>query len=152
MIWIPMAPNTARRRKLIIFIEPPAFFLMYTTRFLDLYISYLKIIHTNRFFRIFPLPSVYTPTIDNSFSDTGDFMGLFKKDEPLEEYERFSARRQLMEDLTLTKNALDTAYANFETVVDPDLIDCYTYEIYSVQKRYKFLLEQVRQIDLQKIM
>ena len=61
-------------------------------------------------------------------------MGLFKKDEPLEEYERFSARRQLMEDLTLTKNALDTAYANFETVVDPDLIDCYTYEIYSVQK------------------
>ena len=33
-------------------------------------------------------------------------MGLFKKEEPLEEYERFSARRQLMEDLTLTKNAL----------------------------------------------
>ena len=96
---------------------------MYTTRFLDLYISYLKIIHTNR---------------------------LFKKEEPLEEYERFSARRQLMEDFTLTKNALDTAYANFETVVDPDLIDCYTYEIYSVQKRYKFLLEQVRQIDLQR--
>lgn len=125
---------------------------MYTVHFPDLYIRRLKIIHTNRFFRIFPLPSVYTPTIDNSFSDTGDFMGLFKKDEPLEEYERFSARRQLMEDLTLTKNALDTAYANFETVVDPDLIDCYTYEIYSVQKRYKFLLEQVRQIDLQKIM
>ena len=73
-------------------------------------------------------------------------MGLFKKDEPLEKYERFSARRQLMEDLTLTKNALDTAYANFETVVD-----CYTYEIYSVQKRYKFLLEQVRKMDLQNI-
>ena len=120
---------------------------MYTTRFLDLYISYLKIIHTNRFFRIFPLPLVYTPTIDNSFSDTGDFMGLFKKEEPLEEYERFSARRQLMEDLTLTKNALDTAYANFETVVDPDLIDSSIYELQSIQMRYRFLLRQASLLE-----
>lgn len=80
----------------------------------------------------------------------GVFMGFLKKEEPLEEYERFSARRQLMDDLTLTKNALDAAYANFETVVEPDLIDCYTYEIYSVQKRYKFLLEQVRQLERQR--
>ncbi|MGN8801434.1 DUF2508 family protein [Candidatus Merdisoma sp. HCP28S3_D10] len=77
-------------------------------------------------------------------------MGFLKKEEPLEEYERFSARRQLMNDLTLTKNALDAAYANFETVVEPDLIDCYTYEIYSVQKRYKFLLEQVRRLEQQR--
>ena len=77
-------------------------------------------------------------------------MGFLKKEEPFEEYERFSARRQLMDDLTLTKNALDAAYANFETVVEPDLIDCYTYEIYSVQKRYKFLLEQVRQLERQR--
>ena len=77
-------------------------------------------------------------------------MGFLKREEPLEEYERFSARRQLMNDLTLTKNALDAAYANFETVVEPDLIDCYTYEIYSVQKRYKFLLEQVRQLERQR--
>ena len=75
-------------------------------------------------------------------------MGLFKKDEPLEEYERFSARRQLMEDLTLTKNALDTAYANFETVVDPDLIDCYIYELNSVQMRYKFLLASIKKMEL----
>ena len=43
------------------------------------------------------------------------------------------------------------AYRNLENVIDPDLIDCYTYEIYSVQKRYKFLLEQVRKMDLQNI-
>ena len=48
--------------------------------------------------------------------------------------------------------SLETVHSNFENVSDPDLIDCYTYEIYSVQKRYKFLLEQVRKIDLQKIM
>ncbi|MCI8861085.1 MAG: YaaL family protein [Lachnospiraceae bacterium] len=74
-------------------------------------------------------------------------MGFLRK-EPAAPEDSFT-RRQLLEDLHTTKNALDTAYANFETVVDPDLIDCYTYEIYSVQKRYKFLLEQAKQMDLQ---
>ena len=76
-------------------------------------------------------------------------MGLFKKEQTQEPVRESFSRRQLLEDLYLTKNALDTAYANFEAVVDPDLIDCYTYEIYSVQKRYKFLLEQAKQMDLQ---
>ena len=78
-------------------------------------------------------------------------MAIFKKEQtqkPAGEASSFT-RRQLLEDLYLTKNALDTAYANYEAVVDPDLIDCYTYEIYSVQKRYKFLLEQAKQMDLQ---
>ena len=76
-------------------------------------------------------------------------MGLFKKEQTQEPARESFSRRQLLENLYLTKNALDTAYANFEAVVDPDLIDCYTYEIYSVQKRYKFLLEQAKQMDLQ---
>lgn len=67
-----------------------------------------------------------------------------KKQEP-----GVTARQQLLEDLHQTKNALEAAYSNFENVIDPDLIDCYTYEIYAVQKRYKFLLEQARQMDLQ---
>ena len=78
-------------------------------------------------------------------------MAIFKKaqtQKPAGEASSFT-RRQLLEDLYLTKNALDTAYANFEAVVDPDLIDCYTYEIYSVQKRYKFLLEQAKQMELE---
>jgi len=75
-------------------------------------------------------------------------MGFLKKTTLPEE--SFSNERQLIEDLLLTKNALDTAYANFEAVVEPDLIDCYTYEIYSVQKRYKFLLEQAKQMNLQR--
>ena len=76
-------------------------------------------------------------------------MGFLKKEQTQAPGEDSFTRRQLLEDLYLTKNALDTAYANFEAVVDPDLIDCYTYEIYSVQKRYKFLLEQAKQMDLQ---
>ena len=76
-------------------------------------------------------------------------MSLFKKEPTRGASGESFTRRQLLEDLYLTKNALDTAYANFEAVVGPDLIDCYTYEIYSVQKRYKFLLEQAKQMDLQ---
>ena len=66
-----------------------------------------------------------------------------KKERPL------TARQQLVQDLLLTKNALDTAYSNFENVVHPDLIDSCTYEIYAAQKRYKFLLEQARAMELQ---
>ena len=69
-----------------------------------------------------------------------------------EEYAKDKHYALLKDDLHPTARALQDAYNNLENVVDPDLIDCYTYEIYSVQKRYKFLLEQVRQIDLQKIM
>ena len=117
-----------------------------------IYISCLKIIHVNRFFRIFPLPSVYTPTRDNLFSRYGGFYGIIQKRRTAGGIRTLFGPAAADGRFDASKNALDTAYANFETVVDPDLIDCYTYEIYSVQKRYKFLLEQVRQIDLQKIM
>ena len=53
----------------------------------------------------------------------------------------------IVRDIALTKSALDTAYSNFENVINPDLIDCYIYEVNSVQKRYKFLLELVRQME-----
>ena len=63
---------------------------------------------------------------------------IFKKDAP--------DKSQLLYDIDKTKNALDTAYSNFENVVDPDLIDCYIYEVNAVQKRYKFLLDQARRL------
>lgn len=68
---------------------------------------------------------------------------IFKKDAP--------DKSQLLYDIDKTKNALDTAYSNFENVVDPDLIDCYIYEVNAVQKRYKFLLDQARQLELQEL-
>ena len=39
---------------------------------------------------------------------------------------------------------MDTAYANFQNVMDPDLIDCYIYESNAAQKRYHFLLKQLK--------
>lgn len=51
----------------------------------------------------------------------------------------------LIEEIHKTKSALDIAYSNFENVTEPDLIDCYIYELKSVQMRYRFLLRQVKE-------
>jgi hypothetical protein len=53
----------------------------------------------------------------------------------------------LLNDLTRTKNNLDSAYANFQNVVEPDLIDSYIYEVNAMQLRYKFLLRRVKQFE-----
>lgn len=52
----------------------------------------------------------------------------------------------LHEEISKTKRALDSAYSNFENVVDPDLIDCYIYEVNAVQKRYVFLLKKAEEL------
>ena len=51
----------------------------------------------------------------------------------------------LLDDLEKTKHDLDSAYTNLANVIEPDLIDCYIYEVQSVQMRYKFLLSRVKQ-------
>ena len=51
-------------------------------------------------------------------------------------------RHALLSDLEQTKKALEIAYSGFDNVTEPDLIDCYIYEVNSVLKRYKFLMEQ----------
>lgn len=56
-------------------------------------------------------------------------------------------RIQLLKDIDKTKFALETAYSNFDNVTEPDLIDCYIYEVNSSLKRYKYLLEQAAKLD-----
>lgn len=58
----------------------------------------------------------------------------------------------LLNEIKRTKLALESAYSNFENVVDPDLIDCYIYEVNAVQKRYKFLLKQIKETDQEKVL
>lgn len=55
---------------------------------------------------------------------------------------------QLVDDLEKTKSAMDIIYANFENAVDPDLIDCCIYELNAAQKRYKFLLNSLKKIEM----
>lgn len=47
----------------------------------------------------------------------------------------------LRSEIEKTRQALDSAYAGFDYAVDTDMIDCYIYEINSLQKRYKHLCE-----------
>lgn len=56
-------------------------------------------------------------------------------------------RKELLHDIQLTQAAMNTAYSNFENVVDDDLIDCYIYELKAIQKRYHFLLTLMKQLD-----
>lgn len=50
----------------------------------------------------------------------------------------------ILNDIAKTRYALETAYAGFENATDPDLIDCYIYEVNAVQKKYKYLLRQIQ--------
>ena len=56
--------------------------------------------------------------------------------------------KYLLSEIEQTKCALASAQSNFENVVDPDLIDCYIYEVNAAQKRYKYLLEKAKQTNL----
>lgn len=54
----------------------------------------------------------------------------------------------LREELAQTRYALEIAYSNFDNVTDPDLIDCYIYEVNATLKRYKYLIEQAADLNL----
>ena len=54
----------------------------------------------------------------------------------------------ILNDIAKTRYALETAYAGFENATDPDLIDCYIYEVNAVQKRYKYLLQEAAKMNI----
>lgn len=57
-------------------------------------------------------------------------------------------KMSIREELAQTRYALEIAYSNFDNVTDPDLIDCYIYELNSIMKRYKYLIEQAADKNL----
>jgi len=61
--------------------------------------------------------------------------------------ERAQERAVLLEGLDRTKILLQQAYAAFNSVCDPDLIDSCVYEINALQARYCYLLRRVKQLD-----
>ena len=54
--------------------------------------------------------------------------------------------KYLLQELMMTKKAMYTAYSNLDT--DPDLIDCYIYQLNSEQKRYNYLLAKAKESQL----
>lgn len=57
-------------------------------------------------------------------------------------------KKSLMDDITKTQRELETAYAGFQYASDPDLIDCYIYEINSAGLRYRYLINQIKELSL----
>ena len=53
--------------------------------------------------------------------------------------------KYLLEEIATTKLAIDVAYSNFDNAIEPDLIDCYIYQLNSEQKRYKYLIERAKE-------
>lgn len=76
----------------------------------------------------------------NKLIEGNDCMKYFKK-------KSLPEQDTLMAEIKQTKLALETAYSNFENSIDPDLIDSYIYEVNAVQKRYKFLLRQAKNLE-----
>ena len=73
--------------------------------------------------------------------------GILNPDENTEPQPR-THRDMLLDDIRKTQCALEIAYSGFDNVTDPDLIDCYIYEVNSALKRYRFLLQQAEQMQL----
>ena len=57
-------------------------------------------------------------------------------------------RDMLLDDIRKTQCELEIAYSGFDNVTDPDLIDCYIYEVNSALKRYRSLLQQAERMQL----
>lgn len=54
----------------------------------------------------------------------------------------------LIKEIEDLKQALETANSNFENVCDPDLIDSYIYEMNAISVRYRYLLKQMRKMEV----
>lgn len=51
----------------------------------------------------------------------------------------------LMEDIGNVKKDIDTLLLHLDYQTDPDMIDCYTYQLKGAYMKYKFLLRKIQQ-------
>lgn len=67
-------------------------------------------------------------------------MSLFKKVP-----RQSAAYYELLDEIERVKTQMDNAYLNFQSAMDPDLIDCYIFESNAAWKRYRFLLRLAKE-------
>lgn len=63
-------------------------------------------------------------------------------------YYEDTGKNTILDAIAKTRFALENAYAGFDNATDPDLIDCYIYEVNSLLKRYRFLYHQAQELHL----
>ena len=73
---------------------------------------------------------------------------ILNNDPPTDKNKTLSPKDMLLADIAKTQHALEVAYSGFDYATDPDLIDCYIYEVNSALKRYRFLLNQAQRMEL----
>ena len=66
-------------------------------------------------------------------------MHLFHKTPPKD-----TVSEELLEEIERVKRQMENAHYNFQSAMDPDLIDCYIFERNAAWKRYRFLLKQAK--------
>lgn len=84
---------------------------------------------------------------NNPFQRQEEFQLIFAKKTKQPPYVPTYDELHLQSELLQTKWALDCAYSNFENVVEPDLIDCYIYELKAIQTRYGYLLGKAKELE-----
>ncbi len=57
-------------------------------------------------------------------------------------------KNNLRKEIALSQNALLSAQSNFNYATDPELIDCYIYQVKSEEHRYKYLLDRAKELSL----
>ncbi len=60
---------------------------------------------------------------------------------------KLNYEESLRQDLLLAKWELDNAYAGFDYVTDPDLVDCYIFKLNAAMKRYEYLLGKFSELQ-----
>ena len=66
---------------------------------------------------------------------------------PAQDDKKLNYEDSLRRDLLLAKWELDNAYAGFDYVTDPDLVDCYIYQLNAAMKRYEYLLGKFSELQ-----
>lgn len=56
-------------------------------------------------------------------------------------------RSKLISDLSRLQMNMECIYSRFENAIDPDLVDSCIYELNAVQKRYKYVLKLIKDLD-----
>lgn len=55
---------------------------------------------------------------------------------------------ELIMSIEKVKTDLNNAYANFDLVTDPNLVDSYIYEVKAIQLKYEYLIRQAKALGI----
>ena len=78
--------------------------------------------------------------------EMGIIMKMIKKKEEKEVKKELFLKKALLE----AQRNLQDAYTGLANVKDPDLIDCYIYEVNAANLRYQVILRDYKQLESQK--